>query len=136
MAKRKIAIIVALAIIIIGGYFGIKGIKSYTDLRTYRRQVNEISISEVDLSKVGDGTYTGAYEVLWVAAEVKVTVKDHKIKEIELVHHKHDRGIEAEVIPGRVVEAQSLEVDVITGVTSSSKVILKAIENALNSGMK
>jgi len=35
-----------------------------------------------------------------------------------------------------VVEAQTLEVDAISGATYSSKVILKAIENALNIASK
>jgi uncharacterized protein with FMN-binding domain len=41
------------------------------------------------------------------------------------------KGKPAEVIPQKVMDAQSLQVDTISGVTSSSKVILKAIEKAL-----
>ncbi|TYB94365.1 MAG: FMN-binding protein, partial [Kosmotoga sp.] len=51
--------------------------------------------------------------------------------DIELIEHNHGRGEAAEVIPEKVVEAQSLKVDIITSATYSSKVILKAIENAL-----
>ena len=83
--------------------------------------------------KVVDGIYTGSCEVLWVAAEVKVTVNNYKIEAIEMVKHKNGRGTPAEIIPSKVIEAQSLEVDIVSGATSSSKVILKAIENALNS---
>lgn len=136
MKKKQIIILVVFIAVIIGGYFGITGIKAYNDLKTYQKQVNEITISNVNLSKVVDGTYTGSYEVLWVAAEVKVTVKNHKIEGIELVKHKNGRGAPAEIIPSKVIEAQSLKVDVVSGATSSSKVILKAIENALNSTPK
>lgn len=136
MKKKQIITIVVLLVVIIGGYFGVKSIKAYADLKTYQKQVADITISNVDISKAADGTYTGSYEVLWVAAEVRVTIKNHKIEGIELVSHKNGRGTSAEIIPVKVVEAQSLEVDIVSGATSSSKVILKAIENALNSAKK
>jgi uncharacterized protein with FMN-binding domain len=88
------------------------------------------------LSKTNDGVYSGSYKVFPVVAEVKVTVKNHKISNIELVKHENGKGSSAEILPGKVVEAQSLDVDIISGATYSSKVILKAIENALNSSPK
>lgn len=131
MRKRQVIFLVIVMAVITVSYFCIKGIKDYTDLKTYEKQVNDITISNVNVSKIADGTYIGSYEVLWVAAEVRVTVKNHRIEEIELVEHKNGRGSSAEVIPSKVIETQSLEVDVVSGATSSSKVILKAIENAL-----
>lgn len=136
MKKKQLIILAVLVVFIIGGYYGVTGIKSFVDLKTYQKQVEEITISNVDLSKVEDGNYTGSYEVLWVAAEVKVNVKNHKIEGIELVRHKNGKGASAEIIPNKVVEAQSLAVDIVSGATSSSKVILKAIENALSSTLK
>lgn len=135
MKKKQVKIWVAVVVVIIIAYFSVNGIKTFLDLKKYQKQVEEIKIINVDISKVPDGTYTGSYEVLWVAAEVKVTVADQKIERIELLEHKNGRGSLAEVIPSKVVEAQSLEVDIISGATSSSKVILKAIENALTKGV-
>ncbi len=40
----------------------------------------------------------------------------------------------AEKIPDKVLEEQSLQVDIVSGATFSSKVILKAVEDALNKG--
>jgi uncharacterized protein with FMN-binding domain len=136
MKKKQLITLAVLVVVIVGSYYGVTGIKSFIDLKAYQKQVEEITISNVNLSKVEDGTYTGSYEVLWVAAEVKVNVKNHKIEGIELVKHKNDRGASAEIIPSKVVVAQSLAVDIVSGATSSSKVILKAIENALNSALK
>jgi uncharacterized protein with FMN-binding domain len=85
----------------------------------------------VDLTKVSDGKYTGFCDAVLVASEVSVTVKNNKIEDIILLSHKTERGQSAEVIPEKVLEAQSLQVDTITGATNSSKVILKSIENAL-----
>ena len=67
----------------------------------------------------------------FIAAKVEVDIKDKKISNIKLLEHKNERGGKAEVIPERVVEAQSLKVDTISGATNSSKVILEAIQNAL-----
>ncbi|HWR61634.1 MAG TPA: FMN-binding protein [Clostridia bacterium] len=131
MKKKQVKTILVILLVILAVCLGITGIKSYIDLKTYQKQVADITISDVDLSGIADGTYTGGYEVVWVAAEVRVTVKDHKITRIELLKHKNGKGTTAEVIPDKVIEAQSLQVDVVSGATSSSKVILKAIENAL-----
>ena len=132
--KKKIIVLSVLAILVIGIFIGILVIKSYID--DYDKVISELTISNVDLSTVPDGTYSGSYKAFPVAVEIKVTVSDHKITGIDLVKHDNGQGAAAKVIPDKVVEAQTLDVDVIAGATASSKVILKAIENALNSALK
>ena len=134
MKKIRIIILVVLAIVIIGAIIGISVFKSYID--DFDKKISVITITNVDLTTVPDGIYTGSYKVFPVAAEVEVAVKNHKITGIDLVKHENGQGSAAEVLPGKVVEAQTLEVDTITGATTSSKVILKAIENALNNALK
>lgn len=102
-----------------------------SELREYRNIIQELQIEDVELSKVPDGTYSGFADAKLVSALVAVTVKSGKIEKIELLEHNHGRGEEAEIISESVIEAQSLEVEYISGATSSSKVILKAIEQAL-----
>jgi len=101
-------------------------------LREYRRIINEIEIEDVDLTGLSDGVYHGSQDALLVSAEVWVTISGNEITNIEL-KHDHGRGEKAESIIDTVQEKQTLKVDLITGATSSSKVILKAIENALRS---
>jgi len=132
MKKSKKVIFVILAVILVVG--GAVAAKYYSDYSSYQQAVEEITIGNVDLSTVPDGTYTGSHETLWVGATVEVTVNSHQITEIKL-DHRHDRGADAEVLTDHVLDAQSLDVDLISGVTSSSKVILKAIENALLSAL-
>ncbi|MCX7773241.1 MAG: FMN-binding protein [Clostridia bacterium] len=133
MKARKIIIPVIAAVVLVGA---VVGFKMLADFKTYKNQVSEITINPVDLSKVKDGAYDGHSEVIWVSADVKVTVADHSITAVQLVNHKNGRGKPAEVIPEQVVKAQSLEVDIVSGATTSSKVILKAIENALSKGLQ
>ena len=125
--NKKVLFIILAVILVVGGAFTAK---YFSDLSSYRQAVEEITIGDVDLSTIPDGTYSGSHEAVWVGATVEVTVKDHRITEIKL-DHRHGQGEAAEVITDHVIEAQSLQVDMISGVTSSSKVILKAIEKAL-----
>ncbi len=95
-------------------------------------ELNSLTIADVDLNSIEDGIYEGSYGSFPVSAIVEVTVKNHEIIEIKLTDHSNGQGQPAEVLPEKVVEAQSLEVDVVSGATYSSRVILKAIETALN----
>jgi len=63
-----------------------------------------------------------------------VTVKDGAITGIDLIRHVHGPDHGAEQILVRVMERQSLRVDAVSGSTTSSKVVLKAIESALQKG--
>lgn len=105
-------------------------------IREYKEKVAAIEIEDLDLQAVADGEYLGEYDVRLVKAAVKVVVRNHRIESIELLRHDNGRGEDAEVIPGQVVKAQSLRVDTISGATTSSKVILEAIELALKKGMQ
>ena len=124
---KKIVFIAVGIMVLVLGFYGL-------ELLNYKKTIKEIKIENVDLSTISDGKYTGSCDASYIAAEVSVTVKDHKITDISLLKHKNERGKPAEVIPQKVVETQNLKVDTISGATNSSKVILKAIENALISG--
>jgi len=128
---KRIILGVGCVLIVAGVIFGGKYLIS---VQKYKKITSELKIGSVDLSKISNGTYTGSCDALFVAATVSVIIKDHKITNIILLKHKTERGKPAEVIPDKVVKAQSLQVDTISGATNSSKVILKSIENALDSG--
>lgn len=97
---------------------------------------DSIIIKDVNLEKVKDGTYKGEYKNFPVKVVVSVKVKNHQITEIKIKKHRKGKEEKAEAIIEDVIQAQSLEVDVISGATMSSKCILKAIENALQNGGK
>ena len=129
----KIIIVVVILVFAIGSYFSVNYI---VQLQEYRQRIADISISNVDLSKIPDGSYLGSYDAIMVAAEVRVDVSNHTITNITLLSHKTEKGKSAEVIVNEIKAKQSLEVDAISGATNSSEVILKAVQNALNSGVK
>lgn len=95
-------------------------------------KLTEAVITEPTLSTIKDGTYKGSYSAFPVSVSVNVTIKDHQITAITILKHDNGQGKPAEAIIEEVIDQQSLDVDVISGATYSSKVILKAIEDALN----
>jgi len=129
MRKRIIAAAVLVVFLAGAGY----GVYYFVQMREYKNRIDGITIDSVDMSKIEDGTYTGSYDAVMVGATVDVVVKDHAIETINIVHHKTERGQKAELITQEVISSQSLKVDIVSGATNSSKVILKAIENALES---
>ncbi|MDR1929267.1 MAG: FMN-binding protein [Treponema sp.] len=92
---------------------------------------DKIVIGDFDLKRTADGTYQGKSKVGPVRVILDVTVKDGKISSIDIIRHFNGLGKKAEAVIPRVIEAQSLEVDAVSGATASSKAILKAIETAL-----
>jgi uncharacterized protein with FMN-binding domain len=69
----------------------------------------------------------------WRANECQVIVSSGKVTGIQLVGGKDPGGknTQHEVLYDRVIQAQSLRVDTISGATLTSKTYLQAVENAL-----
>jgi uncharacterized protein with FMN-binding domain len=93
--------------------------------------LDAIVINNPDVRQVADGTYRGESKVGPVRVTLDVTVKDGAYQSIHLIRHFNGRGKSAEAIIPAVINAQSLEVDCVSGATGSSKAILKAVEAAL-----
>lgn len=135
--RKGVAVKIIVGVIIVALVAGIYFAANYMyQLSEYKKRIASISISNVDLSKIPDGSYTGSYNAIMIAAKVQVDVSNHSITNVKLLYHKNERGQKAESIVNEVKSAQSLKVDTITGATNSSKVILKAAQNALDSGLK
>jgi uncharacterized protein with FMN-binding domain len=108
-------------------------LKSVND---YKHQIATLQIHDIDLSTIPDGTYVGDCNVGLIYVKVEVTVKNGIISDINLIKHMNDKGKPAEKIIDNIVKEQSINVDTISGATNSSKVIMKAVENALKIGSK
>ena len=97
----------------------------------YQDKVSKLTYHDINISDIADGTYIGECDVDFIYAKVEVTVKDGKLTNVKLLEHKNERGSSAEAITDEFVQEQRIDVDVISGATNSSKVIKKAVENAL-----
>ena len=124
--------IVVSVLLVIGLFAGGIYLKSIGD---YKAKVNALPFDEIDLTKVEDGVYEGQCDTGVVRATVRVTVRDHQLESIELLKHENGRGTPAEAILDQMVRTQTTAVDAVSGATCSSKVIRKAVENAITEGL-
>jgi uncharacterized protein with FMN-binding domain len=87
-----------------------------------------------DLTRKPDGIYEGSYHVKGTpnSATVEVSLENGKITDVTIVKRFASWiGARADKITKSIVAAQSLDVDSISGATSSSKAILMACQTAL-----
>ena len=98
--------------------------------RMYERFNSEV-ITDIDLSGIEDGTYTGEAGDFVVGVKLSVTVVNQEITDIEILEQRGGKGYEAHDILPRMIEEQSPDVDVVSGATGSSRCIMIAVKNAL-----
>ncbi len=93
---------------------------------------------EVDIEEVPDGTYEGSAQGFAGPIVVEVEVSGGKIVRIEVLEQEETATYFVEsypLIPERVIEEQSLEVDTQTGATASAEGILDAVLDALSGAL-
>ena len=80
-----------------------------------------------------DGVYNGSATGYSGTIKVAVTIKDHTITGIEILESVDDFAYMnlARGVIDRLLEAQSFDVDTVSGATYSSRGIIKAVKNAL-----
>jgi uncharacterized protein with FMN-binding domain len=99
------------------------------------KAVRIMPINHVDLGKVKDGQYTGDFSYGGFAYEVSVKVAGHQIKDISVVKNRTTKHAKmAEGVVKSILDQQRNDVDAISGATTTSKALLKAVENALTKG--
>jgi len=120
--KAVLALGISVGVLVIGGT-----VVQSMQLERYRMT----PVYDVDLALIGDGTYTGGVN-FGIDYDVEVRVKNHTIESVNILSHHTDfyPRLAGGVI-GRIVKAQSPNVVAITGATTSSKGLMKAVEQAL-----
>jgi len=99
-------------------------------------KVRQMDIQNVDINNIRDGEYIGSFSYSGFEYEVKTFVKDHKIEDIIILHNrdtKHSKR--AEGVVSEILKNQTPDVDAISGATTTSKALMKAVENSLNKGI-
>lgn len=97
---------------------------------------NEIVFEQVDMNNLKSGDFSGLYKTSFIEVAVTVHIENSKIMDITINKHVRGKGKPAEVIVDDIIKLQQHDVDIITGATASSKVIIKAVENALIKALK
>lgn len=81
-----------------------------------------------------DGTYEGEGVGFGGSIDVKVTIEDGQLKNIEIISAENEDGTYLETAKGvisKILDAQTPEVDVMSGATFSSTGIKDAVADAL-----
>ena len=92
----------------------------------------------IEISRIPDGTYLGKSGGI-TGVKVEVTVQGGRITKIETLKARgfpkyKKRALQE--MPGKIIKAQSFNVDAVTGATKSSRSIIKAVENALRNAQR
>ncbi|PKL26231.1 MAG: hypothetical protein CVV46_15410 [Spirochaetae bacterium HGW-Spirochaetae-2] len=91
--------------------------------------VGEMEIHDVDLSRYPDGVYRGDFTYNNFTYIVDTYVRAHAYEDIDVVANKDSgRARAAAAVVDRVLEEQTLLVDVVSGASHTSKALLKSIE--------
>ena len=98
--------------------------------------VRQMDIQNVDTKNIQDGEYFGSFSYSGFEYKVKTIVKNYRIVDIDILQNrdtKHARSAEG-VIP-EIIEKQTPNVDAISGATTTSKALMKAVEKSLESSV-
>ena len=124
-------------LLIIGIIVGVFIIGMFYYAMAGMQEIKEMVITDIDLSQVKDGVYTGEFKGNRWSNTVEVSVEGHKITEVKILD---DFGIPIPEISKKLIESikekQSLNVGAISQATINTKAYLKSIENALKKGME
>ncbi len=123
--------VIASLAIFAGIVFLVIGTFMFMLLRNQQTVLNE-TIEPIEFQTLTDGIYEGTYHGTRWENTVRVTIAEGKIIAIEVLDDMMivDDFVQAQLFI-RVKEAESLDVDAISGATISSTAYLKAIEDAL-----
>ena len=92
-----------------------------------------------DSTNYKDGTYTGEADGFGGTIQVEVKIEKYKIAEINVVSAEKEDGaylsMAKDIIP-KIIDAQSADVDTVSGATFSSTGIKNASEQALEKAVK
>ena len=129
--KKKVLMLCGFGILFIALLIGVGVFSTIKIMEKKYPEVSGMTIHNVTLSLIDDGVYKGNFSYGKSVYEVEVSIEKGKYSSIIVSSNRDDKYVKrAEEIIQRVIEKQSLDVDVISGATRSSKAILKAIENA------
>lgn len=122
--RRKWIIIISMICFVLALSFSLL---SYLSLSYYRN----IPIEDTKLSGLADGNYEGEANIAGYSYKVLVKLSGNKISDIKIIQNRKSPYARfAEGIIPRIIEKQNANVQAISGATTTSKALMKAVEKA------
>lgn len=132
MKRKGIFEMIAVGIIAV---LGIGGTIGWSYLSKEHKEAKSLPLANIDFKNLNDGTYIGEYAggmYKMRTNKVQITVSSGKVTDIKVLEQKYKLGPEfTDKLYDRVIKAQSLQVDTISGATLTSNACLKSVEDAL-----
>ena len=90
-------------------------------------------------SQFKDGSYTGSVDdAQWGVVQVKAVIKNGKITDVQFLQYPNDRSRSVYInsiadpqLSSEAIQAQSANVDIVTGATDSSDAFIQSLSDAL-----
>lgn len=101
-------------------------------IKRFNKYMEQVQINEINPESIPDGIYPGFTDAGPIIVNLSVTIENGRIAGIDLARHTNGKGGAASEIINTVIEKQSLKVDMVSGASYSSTVILDTIEQALS----
>ncbi|GAC1349192.1 MAG: hypothetical protein NVSMB27_20000 [Ktedonobacteraceae bacterium] len=87
-----------------------------------------------------DGSYTGSVaDAYWGVVQVKAIIQNGKINDVQFLQYPSDRNRSIEInnyadpqLTSEAIQAQSANVDIVTGATDSSDAFMQSLSDALS----
>lgn len=127
--KKKFLLSIAIVFLILIAILAIFLYRMYAKI-----QAQYSAIHPVLLENIPDGVYRGNAGEFLVSVELEVSVVDHQITEVRILHQICGSNYKALDTVTRILKEQSILVDTVSGATTSSRSIMAAVYAALNAG--
>jgi uncharacterized protein with FMN-binding domain len=123
-------------ILILGTIFGTLLIAGLVSQYLQLNQFRNLKINEIDLTGLADGYYSAnvnyGYEY-----SARIYIENNKIKTIQFPQNRESVYARlAEGIKHKIIKQQKINLDTVTGATTTSKILMKAIEKALKANAR
>lgn len=126
----RIILIVVIVILVFGGVMALMATRGL-------KKVKNLPLADIDISSIPDGVYEGSFSGYRWDNTLRVTVKDGKITDFEVVTEKMSKS--PQVVNGireKLIARQDLHIDAVSGASVNTRAYLKAIEDALQKAQK
>jgi uncharacterized protein with FMN-binding domain len=92
--------------------------------------VRRTQVAAVDLSRVADGSYTGAFSAGRFQFAVNVDVKGNAITAVSLRDPARENDV-TRAVAAAIIQKQTVVMDAVSGASLTTRAMTKAVENAL-----
>jgi uncharacterized protein with FMN-binding domain len=126
----RIILIVVIVILVFGGLMALMATRGL-------KKVKNLPLADIDISSIPDGVYEGSFSGYRWDNTLRVTVKDGKITDFEVVTEKMSKSPQVvNEIREKLIARQDLHIDAVSGASVNTRAYLKAIEDALQKAEK